>query len=256
MPLLLLSVLASCVPNRKYVYMQKDDVKKKDVPLDTAVREYDIHLNDIRIQPSDILYIRFESLSPKEFDFLSGQAGVTPTNINAQSAMLFGELVSPSGEITYPVIGSVKVSGLTVFQIQQKLQELANQFLESAKVIVRIVNFRVTVLGEVKHEGQVPLQNNRVSMMEVIGLAGGLGDLADRGKVKVIRQGENGVISVQYINVLDENFVKSPFYFARQNDIIVVPPLKQRPFRTYFGPNLALAVSAISVLLLAFNLIK
>jgi polysaccharide export outer membrane protein len=254
LPLVLLSLLASCVPNRKYVYMQKDDVKKKSVPHDTTLRQYDIRLTDLKVQTNDILYIRFESLTPKEFDFLNGTQ--PSTSVNVQTATLLGELVNPSGDINYPVIGKVHVAGLTVFEIQRKLQELADEFLESPKVSVRLVNFRVTVLGEVKQEGQVPISNNRASLIEVIGLAGGVGELADRAKVKLIRQDENGVISVQYLNLLDENFVKSPYYFARQNDIIVVPPLKQRPFRTYFGSNLALAVSTVSVLLLTFNLIN
>jgi polysaccharide export outer membrane protein len=234
--------------------MQKDDVKKKSVPLDTTLRQYDIRLTDLKVQTNDILYIRFESLTPKEFDFLNGTQ--PSTSVNLQTATLLGELVNPSGDINYPVIGKVHVAGLTVFEIQRKLQELADEFLESPKVNVRLVNFRVTVLGEVKQEGQVPISNNRASLIEVIGLAGGVGELADRAKVKLIRQDENGVISVQYLNLLDENFVKSPYYFARQNDIIVVPPLKQRPFRTYFGSNLALAVSTVSVLLLTFNLIN
>lgn len=253
--LALLLALGSCVPNRKYVYMQKDDVKKKDVKLDTTVRKYETSLNDIRIRPQDVLSVRFESLSSEEFDFLS-KGGDQQNMLNPQSALLLGELVSPEGEINYPVIGKVKVSGLTVFEAQAKLAELAKQFLESPKVIVRIVNFRVTVLGEVKKEGQVTTVNNRVNIMEVIGLAGGLGDLADRSKIKLIRESEGGEVTVHYINVLDENLVTSPYYYAQQNDIIVVAPLKQRPFRTYFGPNLALAVSTVSVLLLAFNLIK
>jgi polysaccharide export outer membrane protein len=219
---------------------------------DTTVREYDIGLYDIRIQPNDVLSVRFQSLSPEEFDFLK-QAENAQT-FNPQGAILFGELVSPEGEINYPVIGKVKVAGLTVFQAQQKLRELATQFLESPKVLVRVVNFRITVLGEVKHEGQVVTQNNRVSMIEVLGLAGGAADLADRSKVKLIRQDESGKVTVQYLNLLDEDFVKSPYYLAHQNDILVVPPLKQRVFRNYFGPNLALFLSAASVLLLVFNL--
>ena len=253
--LALLLALGSCVPNRKYVYMQKNDLKNADVPIDTTVRKYETSLHDIKIRPQDILSIRFESLSPEEFDFLSSQEA-QQNALNPQSALLVGELVNPEGEINYPVIGKVKVAGLTVFEAQTKLIELAKVFLESPKVSVRIVNFRITVLGEVKREGQVTTVNNRVSIVEVIALAGGLGDLADRSKIKLIRESETGEVTVQYLNVLDEDLVKSPFYYAQQNDIIIVSPLKQRPFRNYFGPNLALAVSTVSVLLLAFNLIK
>jgi len=247
-------ILSSCVPNRKYVYMQKDDVKKTDVVIDSAVREYRVDLYDIRIQPQDVLSIRFESLSPEEFDFLNRTSG-SVASANPAAAVMFGEVVSPQGEVNYPVIGKVHVGGLTVFEVQDQLRELAKQFLESPKVVVRVVNFRVTVLGEVKREGQVALTNNRASIVEVIGLAGGLGELADRSKIKLIRQ-ESDKITVQYLNVLDENLVHSPYYFAKQNDIIIVPPLRQRAFRNYFGPNLALFVSGISVLLLTFNLIK
>jgi polysaccharide export outer membrane protein len=251
----LLLLLSSCVPNRKLVYMQKDDVKKDDVKLDSTVRTYNLSLYDIKVRPQDVLSIRFSSLSPEEFDFLAS-ANTPPNMLNPATAALAGELVNPEGEVNYPVIGKVKVAGLTVFEIQNKLTELAKQFLESPKVTVRLVNFRVTVLGEVKAEGQVTTINNRVSIMEIIGMAGGLGELADRGKIKIIRQLDNGTMTVQYINVLDENIVTSPFYYAQQNDIIIVPPLKQRPFRTYFGPNLALIVSTVSVLLLTYNLIN
>lgn len=248
------ALLTGCVPNRKYVYLQKNDLAKKDIPKDTTLRTYDVKLRDIKIQPQDVLSVRFESLSPSEFDFLKSQTQAT--TMNPQTIVLVGELVDPNGEINYPVIGKVKVSGLSVFEAQELLTKLASQFLEGPKVVVRVVNFRVTVLGEVRHEGSVPLQNNRASILEVIGLAGGFGDLADRSSVKVIRQSPTGVITVQYVDLLNESLVESPYYFVQQNDVIVVAPLKQRPFRTYVGPNVALFVSAASVVLLILNLTK
>lgn len=247
-------LLASCVPNRKYVYLQKDDVKKKDIPVDTVLRTYPVEMLDTKIESGDVLAIRFESLTVEEFDFLNG-GGNAAVLANPQAALIFGELVDEKGEVIYPVIGPVKVGGLSIFEAQTLLQKHADEFLESPKVSVRIVNFRVTVLGEVKREGQIPIANNRASMIEVLGIAGGLAEMADRSKIKVLRM-EHGEMKVHYVNLLDEKFVTSPFYFAHQNDIIIVPPLKQRAFRNYFGPNLALVVSTVSVLLLAFNLIK
>jgi polysaccharide export outer membrane protein len=244
----------SCVPNKKIVLVQKNDVKDKNVPLDSTLRAYSVRLWDYKIQPQDVLSIRFESLTPEEFDFLNQSGAQQSQMVNPQMAGLYGELVSIEGDVTYPVVGKVHVAGLTIFEIQDKLQKLADQFLDSPKVVVRLLNFRVTVLGEVNRETQVTLTNNRVSILEAIGLAGGVGELADRSKVKLIRQ-KGDTVDVQYLNLLDENLIMSPYFYVYQNDIIVVPPLKQRNFRKYFGPNLALVTTSLSVLLLSLNFI-
>ena len=86
-------------------------------------------------------------------------------------------------------------------------------------------------------------------------MAGGFTDLADKANVKVIRQG-HGKAEVYYLNLLDEKFINSPFYYMNQNDVIIVPPLKQRPYQVYFGKNLALIISSVSLLLIVLNLIK
>lgn len=251
-----LGLLSACVPNKKYVYLQKNDVNKKNLPKDTAVRSYNLSEFDYRIQPNDALFIRFASITPEEFDFLSqidDRTGGGGTGNNA--FIINSELVNEDGYIRFPEIGTVKVSGMTIFQIQDTLQALANQYLESPIVRVRLVNFRFTVLGEVPLEGTHVTLNNRVTLPEALGLAGGLGELADRENIKIIRQ-RDGIAQVAYVNLLDENLVNSPYYYINQGDVFIVPALKQRPFRKYFGPNLALFVSSISILLLTINLIK
>jgi polysaccharide biosynthesis/export protein len=249
--------LGACTGNRRVVYVQKNDVRKANPPIDTVLRTYNPIPYDYRVQPMDVLSVRFESLTPAEFDFFNSARSQNNMNLmaNPAAAQLMGEIVNLEGEIKYPVIGSVKVSGLTLFEIQDKLQKLADEFLESPKVNVRLLNFRITVLGEVVRENQVTLINARVNILEAIALAGGMGDLADRSRIKLLRQ-EGDKVSVQYINLLDENLINSPYYYVHQNDVIIVPPLNQRPFRRYFGPNLALIASTISLVLVTINFIN
>ncbi len=246
-----LLLTTSCVPNRKYVYFQMDDVKTQPEEVDTVTRLYNIDKNEYRIQPNDALYVSFESLTAEKFDFLKRQGG-----IQAGSTIIFNsELVDPAGEISLPVINNVKVSGMTVFEVQDTLQHLANLYLESPTAKVRIANFRFTVLGEVKVEGTVSTFNSRVTVPEALGLAGGLDELADKAKIKLIRQ-TNDSVKVVYLNLLEEEFINSPYYYVHQHDVLIVPPLRQRSYRKYFGQNLSLVLSSVSIVLLVLNLTR
>jgi polysaccharide biosynthesis/export protein len=257
--LLLLSAgfLSSCVTNKKFVLLQRDDVNKKKLPKDSIVRIYSVSPHEYRVQPEDILSVRFESLTPKDFDFLNrgqqGQAGAA--GLVGANALLIGELVDENGEIPFPFIGKVKVVGLSVFEVQDNLQKIVSKYLDSPVVKVRLINFRFTVLGEVNQEGTVVLSNNRVSMLEALGWSGGMTDLADKANVKLIRQ-VNGKATIQYINLLEEDFINSPYYYVHQNDILIVPALRQRPYSKYFSQNLALVISTLSIILLTINLTR
>ncbi|CAM9995789.1 unnamed protein product [Phaeothamnion confervicola] len=246
--------LNSCISNKQVLLLQHGD--ELEPVRDTVVRSYPQFEFNYKIQPQDILSVRFESLTPDEYNFFSrNQAQQNAANLTTGSALLIGELVDEQGEITFPVVGKVKVQGLTVFEIQQKLQQLANQYLEAPVVKVRLLNFRISVLGEVNHEGTVTFSNNRVSMLEAIAQAGGLSELADRSNIKVIRQLDHET-QIFYVNLLDEDFLNSPYYYVYQNDVLIISPLRQRPFRKYFGPNLALVISALSLLVLTINLTR
>lgn len=253
--LLTLVTLSGCVTNKKYVLLQKDDLHRSDLPLDTVVRKYDPVIPHYRLQPNDIVYVSFESLTPQEFDFLSRPDQGNFTFAQGVNMLLFGNLIEPEGTIPFPFIGKVIISGLTVFEAQDKLQQIAAQYLDKPVVTVRLINYRFTVLGEVNREGTIVVNNNNITLLEALGLAGGLTDLADRSMVKLIRK-TGGQTTVQYINLLDENIIHSPYYFIQQNDVLIVPPLRQRPYRKYFGPNLSLILSSLSLLLITINLLN
>ena len=245
----------SCVPNKKLVYLQKDDLHK-DIPTDSVLRSYPLTYDNYTIQPHDILSVQFQSLTEEEFDIfeefgIGGMAGIG----GAQNLLaLRGELVDPSGYIVFPIIGKVYVKGMTLFQVQDSLQSRAAEYVEDPVVKVRLLNYRVSVLGEVNVESVVNTQNTRTTFMEAIALSGGLGEMADRENVKVIRQ-KGDTAEVFYVNLLEEEFLSSDKFYVYQNDIIIVPPLKQRPFRRYYAQNLSLLLSSISAVLFIGSLI-
>jgi len=251
-----LLALSGCVTRKKILYLQKEGDLDKKHPGDSVVREYDLVDFNYKIQTNDIISVRYQSLTAKEFDIMFQQNQNTSNNQAGQTTgpLLLGELVDEQGKIPVPVVGKVKVSGMTVFQVQDTIQKLADQYLQSPVVKVRLLNYRATILGEVNKEGTVTFGNNRVTLLEAIGTVG-LGELADRSHVKLIRQ-IGSKTEIHYINLLEEDFLKSPYYYVYQNDVIIVPPLKQRTYRKYFGQNAALILSVISLFLVTYSLTK
>jgi len=245
------------VTRKKILYLQKEGDLDKKHPSDSITREYDLVDFNYKIQTNDIISVRYQSLTAKEFDIMVQQSQSNNINNNIGSnigALLIGELVDEEGEIPIPVIGKVKVAGMTIFQAQDTIQKLADKYLESPIVKVRLLNYRATILGEVLKEGTITFGNNRVTMMEAIAMIG-LGELADRSHVKLIRQ-TGSKTEIHYINLLEEDFLRSPYYYVYQNDVIIVPPLKQRTYRKYFGQNAALILSVISLFLVTYSLTK
>jgi polysaccharide biosynthesis/export protein len=255
-------LVSSCVTNKKYQYLQKDDVNVKQgvIPKDSILRTYPLDDFEYHLQPEDILSIQFYSLTTEEFDFFAlkqttGAGSGSQAFSNAGNALVNGYLIDEEGEVEFPVVGKVKIEGLTVFEAQNHIQNIADKYLDRPVVEVRLLNFRFTILGEVKREGVYNSLNNRIHVLEAIGISGGFTDFADKSNVKIIRQ--NGrTAEVYYLNLLDEKLLQSPQYYINQLDVMIVAPLKQRPYQVYFGKNLALIISSVSLLLIVLNLIK
>lgn len=251
-------IFNGCVPAKKLVYLQDGNElnRKKEIPKDSILRSRSLSISEYRIQPLDILSITFETLSEENdaFDFLSklSTQGRGTGNVAAAAAMS-GIVVNIDGNIEFAVLGKIKLAGLTIFQAEDAIRKVASQYVPDVIVRVRMLNFRYTVLGEVNGEKTVTSTTTRLTMMEAIGQAGGLSELADRSHVKVIRQ--NGTSAqIFYVNLLKEEYLESPYYYVQQNDVIVVPPIKQRTFRRYFTGNLAIITSTISFALLIYTL--
>ena len=224
----LVAIFSSCVPNKQYVLLQKDDLNKKDLPTDTVQRTYQLQLSNYKIQPQDQLSINIVTLTPDEYNFikeLAPQAGMTTSGGAGGAGGGMGWFVDNEGSVTFPVLGKIKLSGLTIFKAEEKMKEILKDLLRDPVVRIRVINFRFTFVGEINR--QITAPSPRISMMEALAMAGGLTELSNRENIKIIRQ-RGDQADVFYVNMLKEDFVASPNFYLQQNDIcpcFIIPVL-------------------------------
>lgn len=252
--ILLLFIVAgsSCVTNKQYAYFQEGDLYQKSVE-DSIYRVYNLPSFEYKLRPYDILSIQFHSLTGESLNIFKREQASGAAPMQGEAALLGGYLIDEEGSISFPVVGKLKLEGLTLSEAEAKLRQMAAKYLEEPVVEVKLLNYRFTILGEVNKEGVQSTFNYAVTIPEAIGMAGGLSDLADRSNIKIIRKIEDRNI-VFYVNLLDEDFFSNKYFYIYPNDVIVVAPLKQRPFRKYFTQNLSVFNSTISVVLVGLNL--
>ena len=204
----------SCVSTQKVIYF--DNIQNKEFADDNVVPV---------IQKSDILSITVSSLNP-EATIIFNTPNQTAGSYNPQTT---GYLVNNDGAILFPILGKLNVAGLTVKQFTSDLSTtlVTKKLLIDPIVNVRIINFKVTVLGEVAKPTVVPVPNEKISMLEAIGMAGDLTLYAQRDNVLLIRI-ENGKRITRRINLNSPDFLESPFYYLKTNDVVYVEPNKDK----------------------------
>ncbi|MDT8415082.1 MAG: polysaccharide biosynthesis/export family protein [Flavobacteriaceae bacterium] len=209
----------SCKSSKDIAYFQGDESITSTIPI-----QY-----DLKIAPDDILSITVSALNLES---------VTPFNlpIAAQSSidgratgqpMLQTYLVNSDGTINYPILGRIEVAGRTRRELVDLLTEKISVYVKEPIITVRIMNFKVTVLGDVQRPGSFVIQNERISLPEALGLAGDMTIQGKRDNVKVIRE-EDGFRKEFVIDLTKKDVFASPAYFLKQNDIVYVEPNKAK----------------------------
>ena len=246
-------LLASCVPNTRFVPLQFGDVKTRKLPLDTVVRVRNFSFKEYRIKPGDQLSVNIETLTPDEYNFVKQ---LNPAaNAGGMGGMmgLGGYLVDKNGQIQFPVLGYVTLQGLTMLESEIRMKELLLPLLKDPVVRIRILNYRFVFAGEVS--GIVTAPTPRMSLLEAVNMAGGFSELSDRQNIKIIRQKEDKA-EIFYVNLLEEEFLSSPNFWLEQNDIVIIRPLRQRTARQYLFQNIGLFLSVSTLVITAANLIS
>ncbi|SFN74093.1 polysaccharide biosynthesis/export family protein [Salegentibacter flavus] len=210
------------------------------------------------IEPNDVLRINVSSLNEEVVKpFQPNTQGQQGGAGGGQNMSLTGYLVDPDGNIQFPVLGAVEVAGMKRSEVQQELQSKIRDFVTDAVVDVRIVNFKVTVLGETG-ASRVEVSDGRITVPELIAEVGDIGYDGRRQNILVIRE-KDGVKSYGRVDLTDANDVfKNPYYYLKQNDIVYVEPtyraVKSAGFFTSYQGIISLGTTIISMYLLINSL--
>lgn len=218
----LLLIITSCTSTKEVTYFQ--DISLTDNSVSDNIAVY----TEPTIQADDILSISIFTIDPvtsTPVNQLATQSVSANNNFQTSSPSINGFLVDKNGEIELSVIGKVKLSGLTSFQARDLIRSKASKVYKDPSVQVRFANFKVTVLGEVGRPATYTMPNEKVTVLDALGLAGDLTIFGKRENVLLIREG-NGNKEFFRINLNSATLFSSPYFFLRQNDVLYVEPNK------------------------------
>lgn len=237
--LIFMTFFSSCVSSKKIVYLSKDGQNNE-----SSESRYESVL-----QPDDNIFITVTSSQPDlaaPFNLVYVTMRTNEMN-SANNETLISYLIDQNGEINFPVIGKIKLAGLTRIEAEESIKKHLKDELKDPGVIIRIVNFKVSVEGEVAKPGIVSIPGERITIFEALSHAGDLTIYGKRENVMIIRE-IDGVKTVNYVDLTDSSIINGEFYYLKRNDLIYVQPNKTRVNSSAIGPNLTVGLSALSLL--------
>jgi len=242
-------VFGSCNSKKNLMYLSNLDTisTTQFFPMDRP---------DYKIQYQDILYVDIFTMNPEMNELLNPSTGARSNTIyrDESNIYIFGYTVSDSGMISIPILGDVKVIGLTTDGIKTAIEERAKQYLKDAIINVKLLSFKFSVMGEVNRPGSYTNFNNQLTVLDAISMAGDITDYGNRKHVLVLRPAKEGT-ATYHIDLQDKNLLQSEGYFLLPNDIVIVEPIKSKPFQLNI-PTMSLALTTISTLILVLSFIN
>jgi polysaccharide biosynthesis/export protein len=238
-----LLTLMSCSTKKEILYFQ--DPEKLENIKESKEFEPVFEINDI-------LHIKVTSLNEAVAAPFQMQSEVSSGG-NQQSTLTSGYLVDINGDIQFPVLGKVAVAGKSRSELESFLTEKIQDYVTDAVVAVRLMNFRVVVLGEAGSETVVKVENERMSVPELLASVGGIKYSGKRQNIMIIREVQ-GEKSVGYVDMTNADVFTNPYYYLKQNDIVYVEPtyrtVKSAGFITSWQGLVSIATTTFSLIIL------
>ncbi len=240
---------ASCTSYKQVPYLKNSRM------LDSTIVT---ELYDARIQPKDLLTITVSSEDVESaipFNLTVGTLQTAARYVTSQPT-LQTYLVDNAGFIDFPTLGLLHVGGMTKSEAETMIKEkLRKNFKNDPIVNVRMVNYKISVLGEVARPNTYTISNEKVNVLEALALAGDLTIYGRRDAVKLIRENADGTKRIVPLNLNDANLIYSPYYYLLQNDVLYVEPNKAKAQNSDVGSMTSLFFSATSIMISMANLL-
>ena len=241
-------IFTGCASPKKIAYLQHAE----DYTYDETRYQH-----NIKVMPKDNMSIYISATDPeavsvfnKHINRYQNQGGIGGT--------MYSYAVDDDGTINFPIIGRIKVEGLTRLQCEQLIGEKLRPYLaetENPIITVRINSFHFTVLGEVGSPGVKTSGREKCSLLDAIAMSGDINILGKRDNIMLIREAADGGKSVHRLNILDPNVMKSPYFYLQQNDVLYVEPNSIRKTNASIGTSTHLWFSLASVLVSSATLV-
>ncbi len=241
--LLIFVLFAQCTQYKKLVYLQQDETSGDSARL-AAIERYEL-------KPGDLLHVRVFSPEPTINEMFNFESDQTRSNYNDISLYLNGFQINDSSHIELPVIGVIDLEKQTMAEARQTIADSVNTYISDASVRVKLLSYRVNVIGEISRPGVVNVYRHQSNIFEVLGMAGDINPMGDRTQVEVYRKHEGSKLKMT-IDLTQFDALSSPAYYIYPNDIIYVRPLRAKAFRDNI-PIISLSLTTLTTFLLILN---
>ena len=242
---------ASCTSQKQLIYLQEkaNNVGGNNVYVNKSP--------DYRLRANDILYVKINSINPENSDFFNGGTAINNSYQfqNEIGIYLNSYTISDSGNINFPISGNIYVKDLTIADAQKEVQKAMGKYLKDATVVVKLANYRVSIIGDVTKAGVYYFYQDKVSILEAIAKAGDLTDYGNRHRVMLIRKTEAGD-KVSMIDLTDRNLLNKEEFFILPNDIIYVEPNKSAKSLGFATFPWSVVLSTVSTVVTIYALLK
>lgn len=238
------SFFSSCIPQKKIEYLRGQTENVKTFNELNYVEEV--------IKPHDDLYIKVSSFDDIQYNFFSSQSDNNSLNYsNEISLSLISYTVNDSGYIYFPILGNVNVRDMTILQATELLTQQLQEYFSNPTVIIKFINKKVSVIGEVSSPGHFLYTKDHINILEAISMAGDITEFGDLQNVYIIRE-ENNVVSKYHIDLTNDEVLNSQEFFVMKDDVIYISPLKSRNWNTSSIPW-DILLSSITTFILILN---